>query len=158
RVKWTRARTSAPGSRTCAPKISQTHNEGLCRADAELAARSPAPTPRTVPVRLSRQRCNTEGMTMADESEEFTYEDHSHLPDIFPVFPLPNVVLMPNANLPLFIFEERYKQMVQDCIAGDRYLSAALLKKGWEQESGTPRPFPVAGFGRIVHASRLAND
>ena len=48
--------------------------------------------------------------------------------------------------------------MVQDCIAGDRYLSVALLKKGWEQESGTPRPYPVAGFGRIVHASRLPND
>jgi len=48
--------------------------------------------------------------------------------------------------------------MVQDCIAGDRYLSVALLRKGWEQESGSPRPYPVAGFGRIVHASRLPND
>ena len=95
---------------------------------------------------------------MADESEEFTYEDRSHLPDILPIFPLPNVVLMPNSSLPLFIFEERYKQMVQDCIAGDRYLSVALLRKGWEQESGTPRPYPVAGFGRIVQAARLPND
>ena len=95
---------------------------------------------------------------MADASEEFTYEDHSHLPDILPIFPLPNVVLTPNSSLPLFIFEERYKQMVQDCIAGDRYLSVALLRKGWEQESGSPRPYPVAGFGRIVHASRLPND
>ena len=95
---------------------------------------------------------------MADASEEFTYEDRSHLPDILPIFPLPNVVLMPNSSLPLFIFEERYKQMVQDCLAGDRYLSVALLKKGWEQESGTPRPYPAAGFGRIVHAARLPND
>ena len=95
---------------------------------------------------------------MADESEEFTYEDRSELPDILPIFPLPNVVLMPNSSLPLFIFEERYKQMVQDCITGDRYLSVALLRKGWEQESGSPRPYPVAGFGRIVHASRLPND
>ena len=95
---------------------------------------------------------------MADESEEFIYEDHSQLPDILPIFPLPNVVLTPNASLPLFIFEDRYKQMVQDCIAGDRYLSVALLRQGWEQESGTPRPYPVAGFGRIVQASRLPND
>ena len=95
---------------------------------------------------------------MADESEEFTYEDRSELPDILPIFPLPNVVLMPNSSLPLFIFEERYKQMVQDCIAEDRYLSVALLRKGWEQESGSPRPYPVAGFGRIVHAARLPND
>ena len=41
---------------------------------------------------------------MADESEEFTYEDHSQIPDILPIFPLPNVVLTPNASLPLFIF------------------------------------------------------
>jgi Lon protease-like protein len=95
---------------------------------------------------------------MADASEEFTYEDRSQLPDILPIFPLPNVVLMPNASLPLFIFEERYKQMVQDCIAGDRYLSVALLRQGWEQVTGTPRPYPVAGFGRIVHAARLPND
>ena len=95
---------------------------------------------------------------MADASEEFTYEDHSQLPDILPIFPLPNVVLMPNASLPLFIFEDRYKQMVHDCITGDRYLAVALLRKGWEQESGTPRPYPVAGFGRIVHAARQPND
>ena len=50
---------------------------------------------------------------MADESEEFTYEDHAQLPDILPIFPLPNVVLTPNASLPLFIFEDRYKQMVR---------------------------------------------
>ena len=47
---------------------------------------------------------------MADESEEFTYEDHSQLPDILPIFPLPNVVLTPNASLPLFIFEDRYSR------------------------------------------------
>lgn len=95
---------------------------------------------------------------MADTPEEYTYEDRSQLPDLLPIFPLPNVVLTPNTSLPLFIFEERYKQMVHDCLAGDRYLSVALLRKGWEQETGTPRPYPVAGFGRIVHATRLPND
>jgi Lon protease-like protein len=96
---------------------------------------------------------------MADTpEEEFTYEDHSYLPAILPIFPLPNVVLMPNSSLPLFIFEDRYKQMVQDCLQSDRYLSVALLQKGWEQESGTPRPYAVAGFGRIIRATRLPND
>jgi Lon protease-like protein len=90
--------------------------------------------------------------------EEFIYEDHSRLPDILPIFPLPNVVLLPNASLPLFIFEDRYKQMVRDCLEGDRYLSIALLHKGWEQHGGPPRPYPTAGFGRIVRASRLPND
>ena len=96
---------------------------------------------------------------MADTpEEEFIYEDRSQLPAIMPIFPLPNVVLMPSANLPLFIFEDRYKQMVHDCLQSDRYLSVALLKKGWEQQSGPPRPYPIAGFGRIIRATRLPND
>ena len=96
---------------------------------------------------------------MADiPEEEFIYEDRSQLPAIMPIFPLPNVVLIPNASLPLFIFEERYKQMVRDCLQSDRYLAIALLKKGWEQQTGPPRPHPIAGFGRIIRATRLPND
>ena len=72
-------------------------------------------------------------------------EDQSQLPDPLPIFPLPNVVLMPNASLPLYIFEERYKEMVRDCLAGEPYLSVALLQKGWEKQPGTPQPYPVAG-------------
>lgn len=90
--------------------------------------------------------------------DEFTYEDRSQLPEILPIFPLPNAVLIPSASLPLYIFEDRYKQMVRDCIDSDRYLCVALLQKGWEQQSGPPRPYPIAGFGRIVHAARLPND
>ena len=96
---------------------------------------------------------------MASTPEDaFHYEDRSHLPAILPIFPLPNVVLIPNASLPLFIFEDRYKQMIRDCLEGDRYLSVALLQKDWEQQSGPPRPYPVAGFGRIHQATRLPND
>ena len=96
---------------------------------------------------------------MAEFSDdELVYEDHSQLPDIMPIFPLPNVVLCPNASLPLYIFEDRYKQMTRDCLEGDRYLSVALLRKGWEQQSGTPRPHTTAGFGRIVRATRQPND
>ena len=97
---------------------------------------------------------------MAEFSDdELVYEDHSQLPDIMPIFPLPNVVLCPNASLPLFIFEDRYKQMTRDCLEGDRYLSVALLRKGWEQQSGTPRPHTTAGFrphrARYAPAQRL---
>ena len=85
-------------------------------------------------------------------------EDQSQLPDPLPIFPLPNVVLMPNASLPLYIFEERYKEMVRDCLAGEPYLSVALLQKGWEKQPEPPRPYPVAGFGRIARAVRRPND
>jgi Lon protease-like protein len=36
-----------------------------------------------------------------------------------PIFPLP-VVLFPGAPQPLHIFEPRYRQLLQDCLAGDR--------------------------------------
>ena len=36
-----------------------------------------------------------------------------------PLFPLP-VVLLPGMRMPLHIFEPRYKQMLQDCLDGDR--------------------------------------
>lgn len=86
------------------------------------------------------------------------FEDRSQLPDPLPIFPLPNVVLMPNTSQPLYIFEERYKEMVRDCLEGEPYLSVALLQKGWEQQPGTPRPYPIAGFGRITRAVRRPND
>lgn len=96
---------------------------------------------------------------MADTpADEPIFEDRSQLPDPLPIFPLPNVVLMPNASLPLYIFEDRYKEMVRDCLADEPYLSVALLRKGWEQQPETPRPYPIAGFGRITRAVRRPND
>jgi Lon protease-like protein len=35
-----------------------------------------------------------------------------------PLFPLPNVVLFPHTNLPLHIFEPRYREMLRDARAG----------------------------------------
>lgn len=46
-------------------------------------------------------------------------------PDRIPLFPL-NVVLLPGADLPLHIFEPRYRKMVRDCLA-DRCEFGILL-------------------------------
>jgi len=37
-----------------------------------------------------------------------------------PVFPLPGVVLFPHAELPLHIFELRYRTLVRDAISAER--------------------------------------
>jgi Lon protease-like protein len=56
-----------------------------------------------------------------------------------PVFPLPNVVLFPHVVVPLHVFEQRYRTMVRDALAGDRMIALALLKPGWEREyHGSP--------------------
>ena len=51
-----------------------------------------------------------------------------HLPRrlVVPLFPLPNAILFPGARLPLYIFEARYKQMVEDVLGGEHYLSVVL--------------------------------
>lgn len=39
-----------------------------------------------------------------------------------PIFPLPEVILLPGGDLPLNIFEPRYLAMVRDAMAGDRLI------------------------------------
>ncbi len=73
-----------------------------------------------------------------------------------PIFPLPNVVFFPHTLLPLHIFEPRYRQMLADCLAGDRRLAVVLLRPGWEAEySGHPAVYTVAGAGEIVASEGL---
>lgn len=45
--------------------------------------------------------------------------------NIIPLFPL-GVVLFPEMPLPLHIFEERYKQMIRECLEQDRVFGVAL--------------------------------
>ena len=76
----------------------------------------------------------------------------SELPDIIPVFPLPNVVLFPQVQLPLHIFESRYREMVRD-IAGTAQplMGMALLRGEWqEQYEGNPPIFPIGCVGKMV--------
>ena len=46
-----------------------------------------------------------------------------------PLFPLP-LVLFPSAPLPLHIFEPRYRQMLADCMSGDRRFGIVFRPEG----------------------------
>jgi Lon protease-like protein len=77
-------------------------------------------------------------------------------PSAIPLFPLPNVVLFPRAILPLHIFEERYKAMTADALAGDGVIAMALLKSGWEKcYYGAPPIEPVVCAGKILTHEKL---
>lgn len=52
-----------------------------------------------------------------------------------PLFPL-NVVLMPGAPLPLHIFEERYKQMVNECLEDESEFGMVLADDSGTREVG----------------------
>ncbi len=50
------------------------------------------------------------------------YSSIDDLPDNIPVFPLPEVLLLPKGQLPLNIFEPRYLAMVDAALAGSRLI------------------------------------
>jgi len=78
------------------------------------------------------------------------------LPPIIPLFPLPNVVLFPGVFLPLHIFEERYRALTRDALAGDRIIGMTLLRPGFEGDyHGRPPIYPVGCAGVISHSDRL---
>jgi Lon protease-like protein len=66
-----------------------------------------------------------------------------------PLFPL-NVVLMPGTPLPLHIFEERYKQMVDECLEAETEFGMVLA-----DEAGTRR---VGCTARIVELVQRYED
>jgi len=73
-----------------------------------------------------------------------------------PMFPLPSVVFFPHTLLPLHIFEARYRQMLADCLAGERRLAVVLLKPGWEADYyGCPPVCSVAEAIEVVEALLL---
>ncbi|MGD0517777.1 MAG: LON peptidase substrate-binding domain-containing protein [Thermoguttaceae bacterium] len=74
------------------------------------------------------------------------------------LFPLPNLVLFPHVMQPMHIFEPRYRDMLEDALAGDRLVAMALLAPGWEMDyDGRPTLYPVACLGRITAYFRLAD-
>ena len=68
-----------------------------------------------------------------------------------PLFPL-NTVLFPGAALPLQIFEDRYKEMLQDCMAADSRFGAVLIKEGLEV-GGPAVPHTTGTMAEIVQVS-----
>ena len=67
------------------------------------------------------------------------------LPPEVPVMTLPNVILFPQAMVPLFIFEPRYRKMLAEALGSHRMFSVAMQKPGRVREV----PCTVAGLGLI---------
>jgi ATP-dependent Lon protease len=67
------------------------------------------------------------------------------IPSEIPVMTLPNATLFPQALLPLYIFEPRYRKMLADALRTHRMFSVAMQRPGQKREI----PSPVAGLGLI---------
>ena len=67
-----------------------------------------------------------------------------------PLFPL-NTVLFPGATIPLHIFEERYKLMINGCVEEGRPFGVVLIRSG-EEAGGPAEPF---GVGTTAYVSSV---
>lgn len=77
----------------------------------------------------------------------------------FPVFPLPGLILFPHTHLPLHIFENRYRNLLEDTLRKPE--SAHWFAIGTEVQEmvdgaiGLPPVYPFVGIGRITEYQRM---
>ncbi len=77
------------------------------------------------------------------------YHLPTDLPETLPVFPLAGALLLPRADLPLNIFEQRYLEMFYDSMSGDRIVGMIQPR----DESATdekPKLMKIGCAGRIT--------
>jgi len=72
-----------------------------------------------------------------------------------PLFPLPEVVLLPGTLLPLHIFEPRYRALVADALDADRTIGMTMLKPGADASAAAPPIHRVGTAGEIVDSELL---
>jgi Lon protease-like protein len=74
-----------------------------------------------------------------------------------PLFPLDAVTLLPQQLLPLHIFEERYRQMIEHALDGAGQIAMAIFEgEQWKQDyQGRPAIRPAVCVGQIVQHEKL---
>ncbi len=80
-------------------------------------------------------------------------------PDSLPLFPLPGLLLYPEAVVPLHVFEPRYRQMLADMVqSGQDRMVIAALRPGFEAHYfEAPAVYEIAGVGRVLKCHRLSD-
>ncbi len=83
----------------------------------------------------------------------FGWYDPGHMLEM-PLFPL-NTVLFPGMPVHLHIFEERYKKMINLCIAEEKPFGIVLIKSGLEVGGGAPETHSVGCAAYIEQVQPL---
>lgn len=80
------------------------------------------------------------------------------LPDVVPLFPLPDHVLLPATPAPYHVFEPRYRALVEHLLAGEegrRWLAVPRLAPGWQSDyEGRPAVLEIATVARLARCER----
>jgi Lon protease-like protein len=74
----------------------------------------------------------------------------SALPQTLSIFPLSGVVLLPQARLPLNIFEPRYLAMIEDALGSGRLIGVIQPSVSPASVSVPPPVYRIGGAGRIT--------
>ena len=85
-------------------------------------------------------------------------ETEIEIPSVVPAMTLQDVVLFPKAMMPLRIFEDRYRQMLDDVLRGNRMFALAGLRmEETDSESDEEIPFEIATVG-LIRVSKKHDD
>lgn len=76
------------------------------------------------------------------------------LPRQLPIFPLAGVLLLPGGQLPLHIFEPRYRQMTEHALEGERLIGMVQPTKP-QSRAERPAIYGIGCAGRIVANDKL---
>jgi Lon protease-like protein len=77
---------------------------------------------------------------------------------VAPVFPLPDLSLFPDTQMAYHIFEPRYIEMLESALEGEKLITIALLKPGFENDyHGNPEYYPMGVLGEIIEYETLSN-
>jgi Lon protease-like protein len=78
------------------------------------------------------------------------------VPDVIPIFPLPETVLLPGEVLPLHVFEPRYRALVRDAVATHKVIGIVQVVPGFETElPGSPPVRETGCIGYIASHEEL---
>ena len=80
---------------------------------------------------------------------------YKELPDVLPIFPLPGVIILPNGNLPLNIFEPRYISMVEDALGKNRMIGMIQPNPGSKKDNGL---YPIGCASKIISFSETSDN
>jgi len=79
------------------------------------------------------------------------------IPEKVPFMTIRDSVLFPQAIMPLFIFEPRYRRMLNDVLQTDRFFAIATLDERTEELAANEMFHPIAGVG-LVRACKQTPD
>ena len=73
------------------------------------------------------------------------------LPPTIPLFPLPDLVLFPGLVLPLYIFEQRYRDLLADTRRSGEPFGVVRILESADEEQNKPFHDRVARVGTLAH-------